>query len=121
MPQEEPDAQPDDGSFIHGMFIEGARWDRDSGEIRESVLSRSDPALGQVLNSLGDFYTKQGNLPDAEDFYHRARKVYVEGLGPKHVRGVYPLIGLANMESQRPEKDYDLMVRLMDQGASSSS
>ena len=74
-----------------------------------------------MLNSLGDFYTKQGNLPDAEDFYHRARKVYVEGLGPKHVRGVYPLIGLANMESQRPEKDYDLMVRLMDQGASSSS
>ena len=103
----------------HKMLQKSEQAYLKSLEIRESVLSRSDPALGQVLNSLGDFYTKQGNLPDAEDFYHRARKVYVEGLGPKHVRGVYPLIGLANMESQRPEKDYDLMVRLMDQGAPS--
>ena len=85
--------------------------------LRKKVLSRSDPALGQVLNTLGDFYTKQGNLPDAEDFYHRARKVYVEGLGPKHVRGVYPLIGLANLEGQRPlaQRDWDAMVRLCEQ------
>lgn len=44
---------------------------KESLTIRESVLSRSDPALGQVLNTLGDFYTKQGNLPDAEEYYHR--------------------------------------------------
>lgn len=44
-------------------------------------------------------------------------QVYVEGLGAKHVRGVYPLIGLANLEAQRPEeqKDYDMMVRLAEQ------
>lgn len=90
---------------------------KESLRIRESLLSRSDPALGQVLNSLGDFYSKQGNLTDAEEFYHRARKVYVEGLGAKHVRGVYPLIGLANLEAQRPEdqKDYDMMLRLAEQ------
>lgn len=90
---------------------------KESLRIRESLLSRSDPGLGQVLNTLGDFYSKQGNLTDAEEFYHRARKVYVEGLGAKHVRGVYPLIGLANLEAQRPEeqKDYDMMVRLAEQ------
>lgn len=90
---------------------------KESLRIRESLLSRSDPGLGQVLNTLGDFYSKQGNLTDAEEFYHRARKVYVEGLGAKHVRGVYPLIGLANLEAQRPEeqKDYDMMVRFAEQ------
>jgi len=90
---------------------------KESLTIREAILSRSDPGLGQVLNTLGDFYTKQGNLPDAEDFYLRARKVYVEGLGAKHPRGVHPLIGLANLEAQRPEeqKDYDVMVRLAEQ------
>eukprot|EP01046_Picozoa_sp_COSAG06_P064548 COSAG06_NODE_15474_length_1068_cov_2.414861_1_plen_60_part_10 len=44
---------------------------KESLTIREAILSRSDPGLGQVLNTLGDFYTKQGNLPDAEDFYLR--------------------------------------------------
>jgi len=45
MDWEEPDAQPDDGAFIHGMFIEGARWDRDSGEIRESFLRDLTPQM----------------------------------------------------------------------------
>ena len=88
---------------------------KESLSIRESALSRSDPALGQVLNTLGDFYSAQGNLSDAEDYYHRARKVYVEGLGAKNVRGVYPLVGLAQLEAKRPEKDYDLMIRYIQQ------
>lgn len=48
---------------------------KESLRIRESLLSRSDPALGQVLNTLGEFYSKQGNLTDAEEYFHRARKV----------------------------------------------
>ena len=36
MDWEEAEAQPEDGAYIHGMYIEGARWDRDSGTIRES-------------------------------------------------------------------------------------
>ena len=48
---------------------------KESLRIREGLLSRSDPALGQVLNTLGEFYSKQGNLTDAEEYFHRARKV----------------------------------------------
>ena len=33
---------------------------KESLEIREAVLSRSDPGLGQVLTTLGDFYLEQG-------------------------------------------------------------
>jgi hypothetical protein len=33
---------------------------KESLEIRENVLSRSDPALGQVLNTIGEFYLEQG-------------------------------------------------------------
>ena len=42
------------------------------------------------------------NLPEAEEHFHKARKVYVEGLGPRHIRGVYPLLGLAKLELKRP-------------------
>jgi len=45
MDWEEAECQPEDGAFIHGMFIEGARWDRDSGEIRESFLRDLTPQM----------------------------------------------------------------------------
>ena len=43
--------------------------------IRLSVLSRSDPDLGQSLDTVANFYLEQGNLPEAEDHFHRAREV----------------------------------------------
>ena len=101
----------------HKLLIKAEELLKEGLKVRESTLSRSDPALAQSLNSLGDYYTKQGNLPDAESYYNRARRVYVEGLGPKHTRGVFPLIGLVAVEELRPnaEKDFDLMVRYMEQ------
>lgn len=48
MDWEEPDSQPEEGAFIHGMFIEGARWDRDAGEIRESFLRDLTPQMPVV-------------------------------------------------------------------------
>ena len=38
-PAEEEEAKttkPEDGAYIHGMFLEGARWDVDSHSIAES-------------------------------------------------------------------------------------
>ena len=83
---------------------------KESLEIREGLLSRSDPDIGQVLTSMGAFYLAQGNLPEAEARYERARRVYVEGLGPKHVRGAYPLIGLAQVEDKKPFAEKDFMM-----------
>jgi len=40
-----PEAQPDEGAFIHGLFIEGARWDRDAGELRDSILRELAPMM----------------------------------------------------------------------------
>jgi len=45
MDWEDADVQPEDGAYIHGVFIEGARWDRDSGEIRESFLRDLTPQM----------------------------------------------------------------------------
>ena len=103
------------GTGGHKMLMKAESLLKESLALRETILSRTDPDLGQVLNTLGDFYTKQGNLPDAEGYYHRARRVYVEGLGPRHTRGVFPLIGLATLEELRPEKDFALMIRYWEQ------
>eukprot|EP00961_Rhodomonas_salina_P119811 1612693-Rhodomonas_salina.1 len=45
MDWEEADQQPEEGAFVHGMYIEGARWDRESGEIRDSFLRDLTPQM----------------------------------------------------------------------------
>jgi len=36
-PGSEEEAAPEDGAVVHGMFIEGARWDADVGQLAESL------------------------------------------------------------------------------------
>ena len=62
-------------------------------------LFRSDPALGQVLNTLAEFYLEQGNIPDAEDHFHRAREVRV----PKGRGAPQPLSLLMPPSSRRAQ------------------
>ena len=35
-PYSEFTSRPDDGCYIHGLFVEGARWDMDTFELEES-------------------------------------------------------------------------------------
>ncbi len=37
MEDKEPSSPPDDGAYIKGLFIDGARWDRKSRKIAESM------------------------------------------------------------------------------------
>ena len=82
MPQEEPDAQPDDGAFIHGMFIEGARWDRDSGEIRESFLRDLTPQMPVIhLVAIEASSVNESGYHDTPCYYVSQR-----GGGPPPIR-----------------------------------
>ncbi|XP_043088822.1 dynein axonemal heavy chain 11-like [Puntigrus tetrazona] len=36
---------PREGAYIHGLFIEGARWDSSSGLLSEAVLKELTPAM----------------------------------------------------------------------------
>jgi len=42
---ETPEAQPEEGAYVHGLYIEGARWDRDAGELRDSILRELAPQM----------------------------------------------------------------------------
>lgn len=42
-------APPREGAYVHGMFMEGARWDTQSGIIVESRLKELFPAM-PVIN-----------------------------------------------------------------------
>lgn len=42
-------AAPREGAYVHGMFMEGARWDTQSGIIVESRLKELFPAM-PVIN-----------------------------------------------------------------------
>eukprot|EP00762_Andalucia_godoyi_P002900 ANDGO_04168.mRNA.1 Dynein beta chain len=42
---EEVGAAPRDGAYIHGLFLEGARWDTQAGCLKDSILKQLHPAL----------------------------------------------------------------------------
>ncbi|KAJ1516905.1 hypothetical protein HMI54_007793 [Coelomomyces lativittatus] len=44
-PREECNTAPREGAYIHGLFMEGARWDSNSGCIVESLLKELTPSM----------------------------------------------------------------------------
>ncbi|KAJ3364693.1 hypothetical protein GGF32_001332 [Allomyces javanicus] len=48
-PREECTAPPREGAYIHGLFMEGARWDGNAGCIAESLLKELTPAMPVVF------------------------------------------------------------------------
>lgn len=43
--KEEFSGAPREGAYVHGLYMEGARWDTSSGMIQESILKDLTPAL----------------------------------------------------------------------------
>jgi len=42
---DQSEGQPDEGAYVHGLYIEGARWDREAGELRDSILRDLAPQM----------------------------------------------------------------------------
>ena len=42
-------AAPREGAYIHGLFMEGARWDKKSNSIRDAVLKDLYPPMPPVF------------------------------------------------------------------------
>jgi dynein heavy chain len=45
MDWDQSEGQPDEGAYVHGLYIEGARWDREAGELRDSFLRELAPQI----------------------------------------------------------------------------
>jgi len=45
MDWDQSEGQPDEGAYVHGLYIEGARWDREVGELRDSFLRELAPQM----------------------------------------------------------------------------
>ena len=45
MDWDQSEGQPDEGAYVHGLYIEGARWDREAGELRDSFLRDLAPQM----------------------------------------------------------------------------
>lgn len=40
VPAAEITAMPDDGAFVNGLFLEGARWDEEEGQLADQQLKQ---------------------------------------------------------------------------------
>jgi dynein heavy chain len=83
MDWEEADQQPEEGAFVHGLYIEGARWDRDAGEIRDSFLRDLTPQM-PILHVIA--------IPRTEvklEGYHDTPAYYVSQRGGGNPPGSY--------------------------------
>jgi serine/threonine protein kinase/tetratricopeptide (TPR) repeat protein len=69
--------------------------------LRQRLLSGNDPAIAQVLNSLGDFHRTQKDFDRASKFYRRSRQVYADSLGSRHYKCSYPTEGLARVSQEQ--------------------
>merc|ERR1739848_951579 len=38
-------AQPEEGTYVHGLFMEGARWDKANGVIADSIPKELHPSV----------------------------------------------------------------------------
>jgi dynein heavy chain, axonemal len=47
--REEITAPPREGAYVHGLFIEGARWDTNSGALAESHMKELMPAMPVIF------------------------------------------------------------------------
>lgn len=45
MDWDQAEGQPDEGAYVHGLYIEGARWDREADELRDSILRELAPQM----------------------------------------------------------------------------
>ena len=79
------------------LLREAEGYYHESLKLREKLLSGNDPAIAQVLNSLGEFHRELRQLRKAKGFYKRAHQVYRNSLGEKHYRCAYPVEGLAHI------------------------
>lgn len=75
-------APPREGAYVHGMFMEGARWDIQSGIIVESRLKELFPAM-PVINIrvssqliLDNFYSLPSNFTIASSLTPSQRRSF---------------------------------------------
>jgi dynein heavy chain len=90
MDWDQAEQQPEEGAYVHGLYIEGARWDRDAEELRDSILRelapqmpiihlRAIPAKDRRMNGYYDcpvYYVSQrggGNPPGSYVFFGQLR------------------------------------------------
>jgi len=87
MDWEDATAQPEEGAYIHGLYIEGARWDRDLGELQDSILRDLAPQMPII--HLKAIPTKERRMTG----YYDCPVYYVSQRGGGNPPGSYVFFG----------------------------
>ena len=81
------EGQPEEGAYVHGIYIEGARWDREAGELRDSFLRELAPQMPII--HLKAIPAKERRL----DGYYDCPVYYVSQRGGGNPPGSYVFFG----------------------------
>ena len=87
MDWEEATAQPEEGAYVHGIYIEGARWDREAGELKDSILRELAPQMPII--HLKAIPTKERRMTG----YYDCPVYYVSQRGGGNPPGSYVFFG----------------------------
>ena len=87
MDWDQAEGQPEEGAYIHGLYIEGARWCRENDELRDSILRDLAPQMPII--HLKAIPAKERRMKD----YYDCPVYYVSQRGGGNPPGSYVFFG----------------------------
>ena len=87
MDWDQAEGQPDEGAYVHGLYIKGARWCRESDELRDSILRERAPQMPII--HLKAIPAKERRMTD----YYDCPVFYVSQRGGGNPPGSYVFFG----------------------------
>jgi tetratricopeptide (TPR) repeat protein len=76
----------------------------------EKALGRDHTSTLDTVNNLGNLYTNQGRLPEAESMYQRALSGFQTALGPSHWKSQLVLRNMDPLQNAKGTQDCGIWI-----------